>query len=264
MSEPMPSTMEAADRHSQSRQIDPLWEYDSEYDAAAVSWTLPRSFEKWLSQAEPFFDVARSAHNIESVSVRRPGVVSGGVSDLWCDYNQLPADIVAGVDRSTAMFVYGYENKETIAPSSGKQELPDLFAHCVRLIDKGFQGGLTESLRELGDIQEEVEEKQLPTPSDTARQNAENLLVAMYRIYPRAFSVYPSPEGDIVLEAASTTGDSLIVVCFSDGRLLCLVCCGQDSRRARYENAERLPDGFLREALLELAELESDLGSMAA
>ena len=51
--------------------------------------------------------------------------------------------------------------------------------------------------------------------SDKARQNAESLLFAMYRIHPRQFSVYPSPEGDIVLEASSAAGDSLIIVCYS-------------------------------------------------
>lgn len=81
----------------------------------------------------------------------------------------------------------------------------------------------------------------------------------MRRIYPRPFAVYTVPDGDdneIVIDATTTNGNSVIVTCASDGSALCLVCFGGESRRARYDDESRLPDGFLREALLEMKDLE--------
>ena len=247
------SSLMASHRHLRSLDLESTWENRSEYDASVASSKLPQSFETWLLQAEPFFERMRHSSDKKAVFVSMGSAASCRVASPWTEHIHPKGESSGSGESQPQVVVLEYRNAGTITPSSGEQGLASLIAECVRLTDLGFQGGLNGALRDLGDIGEEAEEKQIALPSDEARQNAESLLFAMYRIYPRQFSVYPSPEGDVVLETTSAAGDSLIIVCYSDGRLLCLVCCGQSSRRARYENAEQLPDGFLREALLELA-----------
>lgn len=250
------SSLMASHRHLRSLDLESTWENRSEYDASVASSKLPQSFETWLLQAEPFFERMRHSSDKKAVFVSMGSAASCRVASPWTEHIHPKGESSGSGESQPQVVVLEYRNAGTITPSSGEQGLASLIAECVRLTDLGFQGGLNGALRDLGDIGEEAEEKQIALPSDEARQNAESLLFAMYRIYPRQFSVYPSPEGDVVLETTSAAGDSLIIVCYSDGRLLCLVCCGQSSRRARYENAEQLPDGFLREALLELADLD--------
>ena len=79
----------------------------------------------------------------------------------------------------------------------------------------------------------------------------------MYGISPRRFEVYPTPDGEIAIDAPGGPGRSILLLCDSDGGALCLVNMNGDHRRARYSTAGILPDGFVRDALAEL-ENESD------
>lgn len=111
---------------------------------------------------------------------------------------------------------------------------------------------LAEALDELDDVAAYAEEIEVETPSAAAFDNARRLLKAMYRISPRRYSVYPMPDGYIAIDARGGKGRIAVVMCGSDGGVLCLVTVERERRRARYSSARDLPDGFIHEALANL------------
>ena len=111
---------------------------------------------------------------------------------------------------------------------------------------------LADALGDLNQARQESQEEDFPLPSDAAIANARRLLREMYDILPRRFEVYPTQDGEIAIDAPAGHGRSVILLCDSDGGALCLVNNDGDQCRARYSNANKLPDGFLREALNEL------------
>ncbi|MCY3831127.1 MAG: hypothetical protein OXF89_18525 [Rhodospirillaceae bacterium] len=111
---------------------------------------------------------------------------------------------------------------------------------------------LRDALRDLQDVVAEASEEQFPVPSEAALANARRLLPEMYRISPRRYEVYPTPDGEIAVDAPGGHGRSVVILCNSEGGALCLVNMNGAHRRAHYSNAGRLPDGFVREALAEL------------
>ena len=74
----------------------------------------------------------------------------------------------------------------------------------------------------------------------------------MHAISSRRYEIYPTPDGEIAIDAPGGYGRSVILLCDSDGGALCLVNMNGKHRRARYSSIETLPDEFLREALTEL------------
>ena len=113
-------------------------------------------------------------------------------------------------------------------------------------------GSLVNALRDLGEVTDEASEEGFPVPSDTALATAVHLLKEMHAISPRRFEVYPTPDGEIAIDAPGGRGQSVLLLCDSGGGALCLVNMNGDHRRARYSTAESLPDGFVREALADL------------
>lgn len=113
---------------------------------------------------------------------------------------------------------------------------------------------LTEALQELQEVTADAKEDGLKVPSEVAFANAERLLKAMYHISPRRYGVYPEPDGYIAIDARGANGRIAVVMCGSDGGVLCLVTIDDEPRRARYYTARKLPDGFIREALHDLGE----------
>ena len=111
---------------------------------------------------------------------------------------------------------------------------------------------LAEAIEELDDVTSYAEEIEVETPSAAAFDNARRLLKAMYRISPRRYSVYPMPDGYIAIDARGGKGRIAVVMCGSDGGVLCLVTVERERRRARYSSARDLPDGFIHEALANL------------
>ena len=111
---------------------------------------------------------------------------------------------------------------------------------------------LTEALYDLQNASDEAREEGFPVPTNTALQNSEILLKEMYWISPRRFEVYPTPDGEIAIDAPGGHGRSVLLLCGSEGGALCLVNMSGEHRRARYSTTETLPDGFVREALTEL------------
>ena len=139
--------------------------------------------------------------------------------------------------------------------------------HLSRMIESTKLTGhwypdlLRDALHDLNQAKEEAREDGFPAPSEKTLRNARRLLHAMYRISPRRFEVYPTPDGEIAIDAPGGPGRSVLLLFDSDDGALCLVNMNGAHRRARYSDTRGLPDGFVREAL---AELEQQRNTLAA
>ncbi len=111
---------------------------------------------------------------------------------------------------------------------------------------------LHHALDDLSQVAQEAREEEFPLPSSAALTNAEYLLKEMYGILPRRFEIYPTPDGEVAIDAPGEYGRSVLVLCDSEGGALCLVNMNGEHRRARYSTTSILPDGFVREALADL------------
>ena len=112
---------------------------------------------------------------------------------------------------------------------------------------------LRDALNDLDDAAMEAREEGFPVPSDLALANAHRLLLAMHKLSPRRFEVYPTPDGEVAIDAPGGRGRSVLLLCESDRGALCLVNMDGRHSRARYSDTGSLPDGFVREALDEVA-----------
>ena len=99
----------------------------------------------------------------------------------------------------------------------------------------------------------EARDEGFPVPSDAALANARRLLGKIDENSGRRIEVYPMPDGEIAVDASNGFGRSVLLLCDSDGGALCLVNMNGKHRRARYPDAGRLPDDFVRDALVDLA-----------
>ena len=111
---------------------------------------------------------------------------------------------------------------------------------------------LAEALAELDDVPAYAEETGVKQPANPAFANTRRLLKSLYRIAPRAYSIYPTAGGHIAIQTRGGKGRIAVIQCEADGSVLCLVSIGADHRRARYSSARGLPDAFIREALAQL------------
>ena len=107
---------------------------------------------------------------------------------------------------------------------------------------------LREAQQELSEVPTDAEEDGLDVPSRLALENAGQLLVQMYRLSPRKYVIYPVSGGYVAIDARGEKGIA-VIMCGSDGEVLCLATINSRERRSRYSDATDLPDGFIREAL---------------
>ncbi|MYE53609.1 MAG: hypothetical protein F4X34_00210 [Chloroflexi bacterium] len=122
----------------------------------------------------------------------------------------------------------------------------------VEVSGKGDDGELVDAMRDLRDAGEEAREEGFPAPSDLAMANAEQLLRAMYQISPRRFEVYPTLDGEIAIDAPDGNGQSVLLLCESNGGALCLANLRDGHVQSSYATADMLPDKFLRKVLAAL------------
>ena len=157
--------------------------------------------------------------------------------------------------RPTANFIASLQNDnwliQELASLLGKEGV-EVVPDATISTDFSRDVELTEALYDLRNASDEAREEGFPVPTNTALQNSEILLKEMYWISPRRFEVYPTPDGEIAIDAPGGPGRSVLLLCGSEGGALCLVNMSGDHRRARYSSTEALPDGFVREALTEL------------
>ena len=109
---------------------------------------------------------------------------------------------------------------------------------------KTYAPDLPEALLELYEVQSEAREEEGVVPGDEAVETAKRLLMDMYRISPRLYAVYPMPEGEIAIDAATRFGTSLVVLCNPDGSAQCLTYIDDEYRTEKYRDTGTLPDDF--------------------
>ncbi len=120
------------------------------------------------------------------------------------------------------------------------------------ILTEAIDDELISLLVDLREASDEAREEGYPIPSEMALHNAERLLKELYNASPRHFEVYPTPDGEIAIDAPGGYNRSVLLLCDSQGGALCLVNINGNHRRARYSSSERLPDGFIHEALTDL------------
>ena len=113
--------------------------------------------------------------------------------------------------------------------------------------------GLEAALEDLRSVPAEAEEEGIPPPTQLALSNAERILRRMHTRSTGRLEVYPTQDGEVAIVAPGKPRSSVMVLCDADGGALCMVNLDGVHRRARYSTADDLPDGFLRDALAELA-----------
>ncbi|MYD60045.1 MAG: hypothetical protein F4W91_03295 [Gemmatimonadetes bacterium] len=133
-----------------------------------------------------------------------------------------------------------------------KFELTDTLRDSCEAIARALNPELYAALHDLQEATDEALEEGFPVPSELALENAERLLREMYLISPRRYEVYPTPDGEIAIDAPGGYGRSVLLLCDFEGSALCLVNMNGNHRRAHYDTTNTLPDGFVREALIEL------------
>lgn len=138
-----------------------------------------------------------------------------------------------------------------VTDTSGSRDLSPRIVEFIEIAG-GRNTDLRDALNDLDETTAEAQEEEFPTPSDLALANARRLLLAMYKLSPQRFEVYPTPDGEVAIDAPGGRGRSVVLLCDSDGGALCLVNMDGRHRRARYSDTGSLPDGFVREALDEL------------
>jgi len=115
-----------------------------------------------------------------------------------------------------------------------------------------FSAELAGILGDLREVAGEAREEGFPIPSETAMTSSERLIRQIYGISPGSYGVYPTPDGEVAIDIFNGEGSSVILLCDSEGGVLCLVNIEGNRRRAHYSRRDTLPDGFVREALTEL------------
>ena len=115
---------------------------------------------------------------------------------------------------------------------------------------------MRDAVADLRSAPEEATDEGYPPPKEIALSNAEGILQRLYALWPTRFEVHPTPDGEIAVVAPGGFGRSVMVLCDSEGGALCMVNLNGTHRRARYSSADGLPDGFLREAMDELKQVE--------
>ena len=175
-----------------------------------------------------------------------PDQVRSAIGMLWRFY--IPSErVYSGQAALTANGEFGPEGlSKSVQFSPRFIEFMEMFG--------GGRVELREALRDLDGVVAEAQGEGFPIPSESALGNARRILLAMYEFSPQRFEIYPTQDGEVTIDAPGGRGRSLLVLCDSGGGALCLVNMNGRHRRARYSDADLLPDGFVREALAELAQ----------
>ena len=184
-------------------------------------------------------------------------ILSEIVMDLDDDYWERLVEVFRQSEASEklleALLVESTAN--SVFESQGTSSARDPSPRIVEFMETagGRNAALRDALNDLDEATAEVREEEFPVPSGLALANARRLLLAMYKLSPRRFEVYPTPDGEVAIDAPGGRGRSVVLLCDSDGGALCLVNMDGKHRRARYSDTGLLPDGFVREALDEVA-----------
>ena len=158
-----------------------------------------------------------------------------------------PADLDSRTERQNDA---GPANPAAISATHA-ESAPRDFGKALTRDFETYAPDLPEALLELYEVQSEAREEEGVVPGDGAVEIAKRLLMDMYRISPRFYAVYPMPDGEIAIDAATRFGTSLVVLCNPDGSAQCLTYIDEEYRTEKYPDTGTLPDDFIRKALLE-------------
>ena len=111
---------------------------------------------------------------------------------------------------------------------------------------------LADALRDLQEINDEADEEGMQPPSELAIANADSLIREIYDILPRQYLVELLPEGVIAITVPGGFRCSVMLLCESEGGILCSVNMNGKLQRNRYTHVDQLPDKFLSDALSKL------------
>ena len=165
-------------------------------------------------------------------------------------------DELQGTDLKADMSVFDRAREEAseagaITFRSGEMNEGTVWSPFV--VDSLQEADLQAALSDLDGALDEACEEEFDTfPSDEVINNARRILQQMYEMHRCRFEVYPTQYGEIAISASAENQRSVLVICDKDGGALCSVNLSGLHRRAIYDSAETLPDGFVREALAEL------------
>ena len=113
---------------------------------------------------------------------------------------------------------------------------------------------LTEAMRELEEIDAEVEEEGLPPISAKAKEEAHRILSKLPMNLPSAPTVFPTMDGEIAIQFNMPSMRRAVVIELSnDGQAACFASMDGRNRRARYSDSSDLPDDFVEAQLRALA-----------
>ena len=203
---------------------------------------------------------ARSTVNRALCGELRTSAASLHPASLFAMY----ATRTTGLGGAPAWDAYFYKTALESRPWHTRlHEAPQNLRAGVNLPVEGFQtqseetvgvADLLAALDDLDDVVREARDEGFQTPSEETIGVAERLLRAMYELRRCRFEVYPTQDGDVAVSAPGGHGRSVIVVCDSEGGVLCSVNLNGQHRRAVYDSrsATALPDGFVQEALAAL------------
>ena len=111
---------------------------------------------------------------------------------------------------------------------------------------------LQSALSDLENAVAEAHDEGFSPPSADALRNAEQLLRSMHKLHQHRFEVYPTQDREVAIYVPGGQKRSVLVLCDSNGGVLCSVNLNGQHRRAVYDSSTALPDGFIREALADL------------
>ena len=98
----------------------------------------------------------------------------------------------------------------------------------------------------------EAEKENFPIPSELVLVNAYRILTSVHGIAPGMYEVYPTPDGEIAIDAPGGYGRTVVLFCDSDGGFVCPVNMEGRHRRAHCSDAGSLPDSIVRKVPDEL------------
>ena len=167
-------------------------------------------------------------------------------SGAFAGNSSLPARSGASADRSRIV----------AAPASGRAEVSALGSSGSVLPfgqPSSYGEWLDEALEELSKVDDESREEGFPLCSERAKTNAESILRNLAGVTHVTPSVYPTSDDEIAIQFRVTSAStSVLVLCDSSGSGACFSYVDGKSRRARFDDALDLPNGFARAALLRI------------
>ena len=99
----------------------------------------------------------------------------------------------------------------------------------------------------------EAREEGFPLPPELAVEKAKSLIIAMFQMLPLRYDVYPSDEGEIVIDGGGS-GRRIFVYCYPDGDVLYIGWVDGERSRIRTSGGDYIAIEFLRRALSQLGE----------